>query len=163
MALLIKFAHIIGTALGVGGATLGEIFYLKSERDGKVDPHENEALRTIFYMLRVGMVILILSGFGYLILLRLEGHTAPLLGARVWAKLTIILILLFGVVAWHARKVPMWIGSAVSLASWYAALVIGAWRGLNSSYLTIMLYYLGAIVVFAIILQIIRWSLKVKA
>ena len=161
-ALAIKFAHIIGTALGVGGATLGEVFYLKAARDGKVDPHENDALRTIFYVLRVGMALLIISGFGYFIMLRLEGHTTPLLGARMWAKLTIVLILLFGVVAWHTRKVPMWLGSAISLTSWYAALIIGAWRGIPGTYVSLMLWYAGAIVMVGIVLLIIRWALKVK-
>ena len=158
----LTIAHIIGTALGVGGATFAEIFYLKSARDGESDPFQSSALKTIFFVLRIGMVILVLSGFGFLILYRLSGQTELLYHPKLWAKLTIILVLLFGVIAWQARKAPLRWGSAVSLTSWYAALILGAWRGLEASYLTIMTVYLLAIVFAAAALGIIRKLLGIK-
>lgn len=158
----LAISHIIGTVLGVGGATFAEIFYLKSAKDGVIDPQENVTLKTIFYVLRVGMVILVLSGFGFLILYRLTGQTELLYSPKLWAKLTIILILLFGVIAWQAKKVPMWLGSAVSLTSWYAALVLGVWRGVEASYFTIMVAYLFAVVFVIALLSIIRKSLGIK-
>ncbi len=151
--------HIIGTALGVGGATLAEIFYLKSSRDGVVDAAEASFLKTTYRVLRVGMLLLVLSGFGYLLLARIAGTTEALYSPKLWAKLTIILILLAGVLLWQAKKVPMWLGSPVSLVSWYAALILGIWRGLAAPYLTIMVWYAAAIVVVGVILHFIRKAL----
>ena len=154
--------HIIGTALGVGGATLAEIFYLRASRDGVIDIEEAGFLKTTYRVLRVGMLLLVLSGFGYLILLRIAGPIAPLYSPRLWAKLTITMILLAGVIAWQAKKVPMWLGSPISLVSWYAALILGTWRGLEASYLTMMAWYVIAIVAVGLLLHIIRRALRAK-
>jgi len=159
---LLKIVHLIGTALGVGGATYAEVFYLKAAKDSQIDPREHSTLKTIYYVLRFGMILLVLSGFGYLILYRLTGNSAALYNPRLWAKLTIVLVLLFGVVFWYVRRIPMWLGSAVSLVSWYAALVLGAWRGLQASYLSILGGYLVAIIIVAVILTWIRKILGIK-
>jgi hypothetical protein len=158
----LTISHLIGTVLGVGGATFAEIFYLKAAKDGQINIHESSTLKTIYYVLRIGMIILILSGFGYLIFYRLTGQTHLLYNPTLWAKLTIILVLLFGVVAWQAKKIPMWLGSAVSLTSWYAALVLGAWRGLEASYLTIIIAYFFAIVLAVVALAFIRKLLGIE-
>lgn len=155
-------SHIIGTVLGVGGATFAEIFYLKSAKDGQIEAYESSTLKTIFYVLRIGLIILVLSGFGYLILARLTGNTELLYEPKLWAKLTIIIVLLFGVIAWQAKKVPIWLGSSGSLTSWYAALILGAWRGLEASYFSIMIVYLLAVLFVAAALSIIRKSLGIK-
>lgn len=41
--------HLIGVALGVGGATFGGILYLKAMKDGKVDPMEGGMALSYFY------------------------------------------------------------------------------------------------------------------
>lgn len=154
--IVLTAGHIIGTALGVGGATLAEIFYLRSSRDGVIDTEEAGFLKTTYRVIRVGMLLLVLSGFGYLLLARIAGATEVLYGPKLWAKLTIIFVLLAGVLLWQARKVPMWLGSPVSLVSWYAALILGVWRGLGASYITIMVWYVAAIVIMGIMLHVIR-------
>lgn len=160
---LIKISHLVGTALGVGGATLAEVFYLKCLKDGQVDPTESDLLKTIYLVLRVGMVLLVLSGFGYLVFYRLAGLEQYLYSARLWAKLTIVLILLLSVAAWQAKLVSAKLGSGLSLASWYAALILGAWRlGPSVSYWQIVAAYLLAVGVVTIILALIRKLVGVK-
>jgi hypothetical protein len=160
--IFLTISHIIGTALGVGSATLAEIFFLKSARDGVIDPQEGSTLKTIYTVLRVGMVILVLSGFGFLVLYRLTGQAELIYQPKLWAKLTIILILLLGVIGWRARKVPALLDSAVSLTSWYAALVLGIWRSAEAGYATIMLSYVAAVVLVLIILHGVRKTLGIK-
>ena len=96
--------HLIGAALGVGGATFAEIFLLKSLRDGVVDPTEGSFLKITYRVIRIGLALLVLSGFGFLILYRLTGLEERLFSPLLWAKLTIVLILLSGVIAWQAKK-----------------------------------------------------------
>ncbi|MEK7086974.1 MAG: hypothetical protein AAB935_01810 [Patescibacteria group bacterium] len=154
--------HVIGTALGVGGATFAEFFYLKSVRDGAVDPMEDGVLKITFYVLRIGMIFLVLSGFGFLLFYRLTGQEASLYNPKFLAKLTIILILFLGAIFWQAKKVPLWLGGAGSLTSWYAALILGVWRGLEASYLNIMLFYFLAVLFIAFLLGILRKLAGIK-
>ena len=151
--IFVTISHIIGTVLGVGGATFAEIFYLKGDKNGSV----------AYTVLRIGMIILVLSGFGYLLLLRLAGEEQYIYSPRLWAKLTITLIILINALLLQVHRLPMKIGSAVSLTSWYADLVLGTWRGLHVGYLEIMAWFVAAILAVAFFEHLIRKSLDVKA
>lgn len=70
---LLIIAHTVGTALGVGGATFVEIFLNKALKDGEVDPIESGFLKTTFSVVRWGLIISILSGFGFLLLYKFSG------------------------------------------------------------------------------------------
>ncbi len=138
---ILVLTHIIGTALGVGAATLAEVFYLKAMRDGVVDPMESEFLRVLYTSMRIALVVLVVSGFGFFILYRVVGATELLYSPVLWAKLTIIGVLMVNAIALHAHKMPFAIGVAISITSWYAALTLGVMRGIDASYISIMLVY----------------------
>lgn len=152
----ITLAHIIGTVLGAGGATFAEILSLQALKDGVVEPAETDLLRLVYRVLRIGLIILVISGFGYLLFYRLTGDVGMLYEPRILAKLTILFFTLVAVIAWQAKMVPFWIGSAGSIVSWYALIILGTWRGLEASYLIIMLSYFLALPVAALILMLIR-------
>jgi len=154
--------HLIGTVLGVGAATFAEIFLLKSLRDGVVDPVESSFMQVSYKVIRVGLALLILSGFGFLIFYRLTGLEERLFSTALWSKLTIVLIILFNAVLLQARKVPLWLGSALSFASWWAAMLIVPLKGYQYSYFAILAWYLGFVALVAIVLWIIRKLLGVK-
>lgn len=149
-------AHLIGVALGVGGATFGGILYLKAMKDGKIDPMEGEWLGIIFTVLRVGLVILVISGFGFFLEYRFTGQEERLLDPRLWAKMTIVLVLVFNALLMQMRKVPMWLGESLSLTSWYGALVLGIMRGADYSYFTFLIFYIVAVFIVMGILKIIK-------
>lgn len=153
--------HIVGTVLGAGGSTFAEIFHRKLSRDGVVDETEKSFLRTTYAAMRVGMILLVLSGFGLLLLLRFEGVEEHIYSPRLWAKLIITLIIIANALLLHLRRIPLWLGSAVSLTSWYAALVIGAWR-FRADFFFIMLVYVIAVFVVAAALKLIRNKEGVK-
>ncbi|HEX9608675.1 MAG TPA: hypothetical protein VGA06_00480 [Candidatus Paceibacterota bacterium] len=149
--------HIVGTVLGVGGATFAEIFLLKSLRDGVVDPHETSTLRTVYMVLRIGLTLAIISGFGFLVLYRLEGHASYLYNEALWAKIVIILVILVNALVLTAHRVPMWLGSALSLTSWYAALIVGYLIGPGDyGFFEILGYYVVAVAGVAAALFIVR-------
>lgn len=156
-------SHLIGAVLGVGGATFAEIFYLKAKRDGVIDPLEVDYIKNTITVLRVGLFILVFSGFGFLLLYRFEGAGAAILDARLWAKLLIFLVIIFNAFLMQARKIPMWLASSISLTSWYAALIIGGWRTLSASFGSIMIAYIIAIIVVAIVLELIKKLLKIPS
>lgn len=157
----IRLAHIIGTVLGVGGDTFGSIFYFKALKDGKVDLHEADTLRTCFKVVHIGLVLLVISGFGFFLEQRLTGDTSHMFSLRIIAKLALVFILVINAVLMQMRKIPEWIGGAISITSWYTALILGVWRGLQASLWQIALVYIVAIVVVAISERLIRKRMSI--
>ena len=149
--------HILGAVLGTGAATFVEIFYLKAIRDGKIEEYEVEDLRIFYFVLHLALIILVFAGFGILIVWRLK-FLGPdfFYDPRLWAKYTIVLIILVNAVLIQARKMPLWLGSPLSLTSWWAAFVLGCWRALNVSYFSIMFYYILAVIAVGFILEFIK-------
>ncbi|RME29897.1 hypothetical protein D6792_02815 [Candidatus Parcubacteria bacterium] len=148
--------HVVGTVLGTGGATFAEVFLLKALRDGIIEPFEAEDLKVIYRVLRIGFVLVVISGFGLLVLARLEDHAQYLYSPRLWAKLMIVAILAVGIIVWRARWLPQRVsvvlGSALSFSAWYAALVLGLWRSLDLSFPLI----LGAYVVWFFVVLLVQ-------
>lgn len=149
--------HILGAILGTGAATFVEIFYLKAIRDGKIESFEAEDLKVFYFILRLTLIILIISGFGILVVWRLN-----LLGPdffynpRLWAKYTIVLVILINAILIQMRKMPMWLGSSLSLVSWWTAFILGGWRTLAASYFEIIFGYILAVIVVGFILDFIK-------
>lgn len=156
--------HLLGTVLGVGGATFVEIFLNKSLRDGEVDPIENSFLKTTFTVVRIGLFISLISGFGFLLLYQFTGQAFRIYDPVLWAKLTIIIIIAVNATLLQMHKISLWWGSAFSLVSWYSAAILGVLlQGPSYSYLYVMSLYLIAVVIGGIILSFIRKLLGVKA
>lgn len=159
---ILVIGHIIGVALGVGGETFAEIFHLRAARDGQFNETEGDFLKTTYRVLRAGLFLLVLSGFGFFIYYRLTGQADLIYEPRFLAKMTIVGALMANALMMQARKMPLWLGSAVSLTSWYSALILGAWVSINSPYLIIMGGYAIAIGVVAVLMNFVRKILGVK-
>lgn len=166
---LLIMVHIIGVALGAGGATISDILFFKSIKDGKIDKKEFALLKAVSSVVWTGFVILAFSGFGFLILYRLTPEYAGLMyDPKLWAKLFIVLIILLNGLVMHWKVFPLLESSlgkplaasrfikkssiafttgAISIISWYSALILGAWRTLDASYITIFGAYL--LIIFA--------------
>lgn len=153
---ILIIVHIIGTVLGVGGATFAEIFYLKAIKDGEIDPTEGSFLKTTYVILRIGIVLLVLSGFGIFIWAVSQGGSVLLLEPRLWAKMTLMLVIVVNALLLQAHAIPSWLGFSLSFTSWYAALILGLWRSLDASYVEIMLAYIMWVLIIGFILERIR-------
>ena len=160
----LAITHVIGVALGVGGATLNEIFYLKFKTmlGSQVSPSGNTLFALIRRTFYAGLALLIVSGLGFVVLYWFNGVQEFFSNPRLLAKLTIVAILLVGLVVSRAKQ-QTFLASAVSLASWYGALAIGTWRTLDASYGTIMGWYGIAVIAFIVVLLLIRRWLGVKS
>jgi len=154
--------HILGTILGVGGITFAEIFYFKSARDGIIDATESDFLKTTFFVLRMGTVLLVLSGFGFLFYYRIIGETELLYNPQLWAKMMIIIVIAFNAFLLQAKKIPSWFCSPISLVSWYVALILGIFRDVDISLSKIFLLYIIAVVIVGFTLDYIKRILNIK-
>lgn len=149
-------AHIIGTVLGVGAATFAEIHYLRFNSDDIITDDEKKTLATTFTVLRFGLFILVVSGFGFLLYDRLTEHVGILTSQSFWAKMTMVGILVVNAWLLQARLIPLAIGSALSLTAWYGALVLGVIGRTDATYIQILAYYLVAVVLVGFCLRWIR-------
>ncbi len=145
--------HIIGTVLGVGGATFIEVYLINALRDGTVSPEETTIMQTSYNILRIGFLLLIISGFGFLILGRLTEHNQWFYSLQFWTKLAIVGIIGMNAALLQLHRMPLIWGSAIAFTSWYAALILGVLRKSHFPIYWVVGVYLVSIVIIYLILR----------
>ncbi len=150
--------HLVGTILGVGGATFIEINLTKALADGKVDQTEGSFLKTTFTVVRIGLLLTLISGVLILVHAVMEANGRLLLGDNLWAKMTIIFILALNALLLQAHLINLYWGSALSFVSWWAATVIGTMssRDVFGDYWAIMALYIASVIIGAWVLHHVR-------
>lgn len=117
--------HVAGTILGTGGATVAEIQIHKALRDGQVTSDEGQLLHANYFLIRVGIAILILSGFAMLWYFWVQDTLFRLLSDWVIFKQVLLLTVVINAVAISNRWLPLWLGAAISFTSWWSATLLG--------------------------------------
>jgi hypothetical protein len=177
--IFLAITHIIGTSLGVGGATVSDFLFFKILKSGKIEEQMFGFLKTVSGVVWFGLFVLAFSGVGFLILHRIEGSEFYVLSSNFWAKMTVVLIIFFNGLIMHWKVFPIFercsekrnnnflseefvrhisvifTTGAISIISWYSALILGVWRGLIFSYLELILVYLFIIISGVIVSNII--------
>lgn len=161
---LLIVIHIIGAVVGVGAATMGDILFFKSLKDGVIESKELDFLKTISLAVWAGLFILVFSGFGFFLIYRVSFPEAGLIYNPAYlVKLTIAAVIFFNGLIMHWKVFPLlesqvgkslnspeflarsrlvFTTGAVSIISWYFALILGAARGIEASYFSIIAIYL---------------------
>lgn len=163
---VLLIAHVVGVALGVGGATMSDVLFVTSISDRRIDRSELRLLKIASKVVVAGLILLGISGMGFFFV-----GTVPT--ARFWAKFTIVLIAALNGNAMHRLFFPLFekcakdrvhllsaefiqhaplmvTAGTISAISWYAALILGMWRTLTLGYFGIMGVYI-ALVLAAVI------------
>jgi uncharacterized membrane protein len=154
--------HLFGIALGLGGATISDLLFFRFLRDLRISEVESGVLHTLSQVIWFGLAVLVLSGLG-LYLPNMEVLNAS---AKFLMKMVVVTVILvngaflnlyiapklirisFGrdegmsLPLHHARKVAFAMG-AISLISWYSALVLGLLRSSPLSFWTLLSAYAG--------------------
>lgn len=163
---IILIGHIIGVAMGAGGATMSDILFLTSIYDNYIDPSEFKLLKVASKIVVVGLIILSLTGGAFFL-----AGSVP--SQRFWAKLTIVGIATINGFVMHRKLFPLFeqcsqekipllsvtflahvrllvSAGIISAMSWYGALILGVWKSLPLSYFEIMAWYAGIMAVIII-------------
>lgn len=166
MKTFLLIAHVVGVALGVGGATMSDVLFLTSISDRRIDRSELKLLKIASKVVVGGLILLCISGLGFFFV-----GTVPT--PRFWAKFTIVLIATLNGNIMHRYLFPIFeqcvrdrvhllsaefvqhapimvTAGAVSAISWYTALILGMWRTLTLGYFGIMGAYLSMVMVAVI-------------
>lgn len=143
---VLVFFHIVGMAIGVGGATLSDILFFRFLRDMKISDGEADILGTFSQVIWFAIALILLSGLGIF----LGDVDTYIHSSKFLAKMTIVAILITNGVFLNlyitpklilifsssntvydspyftrVRKISFALG-AVSMVSWYSALILGS-------------------------------------
>ena len=165
---ILIIAHVIGTIVGVGGATMIEAHIGQALRDKLVSADERAILGIDYRAVRIGLIICLVSGFGFLLLDKFEGTTQYLYSPRLWFKILMVVIIAANTLLLQAHLINLYWGSAFSFVSWWMAALVGMFitHGLrfdfygDGSFITVfaslMTMYAIAMVLGAILLHAFR-------
>jgi hypothetical protein len=161
---LLLTLHLLGLALGIGGATITDFTFLRALKERRVTPETIGRMKILSQVVWVGLGILALSGLG-LFLLSPEYFLAT---PGFLAKMTVVLVLtingLFlnfyatsrltsftftdqypsGSPLGRARKLSFLFGS-ISLVSWYTAFFVAMLKGVFP------LPYVGYVIIYIVV------------
>jgi len=159
--------HLFGFAIGVGGATVTDVFFIKFLKDFRISKHEAEFMRTLSRILWAGVLILSISGLGLFLL----DPARLLASSKFIAKMVVVLVLLINGIFLHYYVTPTlqkiafhenhpqalklrqirqraFISGGISITSWYYAFLLAMSRFKNISILEYVTIY-GCLLVAA--------------
>jgi len=174
---LLLIVHLIGLALGVGGALISDAMFFRTIRDWRISKTEMGFLTLTSWAIGIGLGTLIISGVG-MFSLDPERYLAS---TKFLAKMTVV-----GILAINAGLLHYWIiphfrhvsknslstrtnfskrrpfilaSGVVSVVSWLSALTLGAFRSVPWEYEHIMGVYALALLVGLIVAFALRGKL----
>ncbi len=165
----LKFAwtilHLIGVAVGLGGALFGDFLFFKATKNGIVSATEFRTLHTASHFLVVGLVLLCISGAGLFSL----DSAKYLASTKFLSKMAIVAVIAINGIIFHRHhfktlrqligvslrhsalfrreSVGIFISGGISVTSWLFALALGSLQALPYSILQILSVYLVVLVV----------------
>lgn len=156
--------HLLGVALGAGGALLSDIMFLVSTKDKIVQAGELRMLRVGSKATWFGLALLYISGY-LLFSTNPEGYMAS---SKFISKMIIVGVLTVNGVFFHFIHLPhlktlvnknlarsryfkrhsfgMYIGGVISVVSWILALLLGGLRSIPISVSQMLVIYLILII-----------------
>lgn len=165
---VITILHLVGIAVGLGGATVTDVFFFKFLKDRRISHEEAAILHTISQVIWFALALIVLSGAGlYLSDMEYYNQSSKFMmkmlvvsvlilnGAFLNLKITPHLVhISFGddprktpeQELQRERRIAFALG-AVSFVSWYSALILGALRSVPLSLPILALVYAGLLVV----------------
>ncbi len=162
--------HLIGFALGLGGATISDITFFKILRKGQLTREDYGFLRTLSKVIWLGLYLLIISGLMIFALIYSEQGSLPMLAAPRWqTKLALVAVVfingqffmrsifpaLKNLIGTQLTKVSiepiinkLAISGTISILSWYSIFVVTL---LPRSFRPHLLYFFGTYLILLLV------------
>lgn len=160
---MLIIVHLIGLALGVGGASVTDVLVMTAIKNNKLTSSQYDFIAIVSKVVTIGLALLIASGVGFVIYYSMVGPEL-LRNPKLMAKLTVVLIIAVNALVLHGATMPvLWslrdkvliddvfrskltlffTAGAISVTSWYTALFLGVWKnpGFTFNYVTIISIY----------------------
>ncbi|MDE1919312.1 MAG: hypothetical protein KGH56_01290 [Patescibacteria group bacterium] len=147
------FCQMVGALVGVFTAVWGEFAYIRSLGDGAIDEAERAHLDSIAKGLRFGMLTLLLSSFGLVVMsYLLQADPQPALSPGYWIIVTLALLIIGVSSALSRKRISFAFGSAIIFTGWWflAYLALG-WVPVISFGAAIAFYVVATGVLYAVL------------
>lgn len=172
----ILWVHLLGFALGVGGATITDVLFFKFLNDFKISAEENKVLHTLSQIIWVGLLLAVISGIGlYLPNAEVLNETPKFL----LKTLVVLVIIVNGAflnlyvspklvtISWNSttllpvrsilrlRRAAFALG-AISFVSWYSAFILGFLKNVPFGFTQLLGIYAGLLLIAVVGSQILE-------
>lgn len=177
----ITLLHLLGFALGVGGATISDVLFMRFLKDFKITAEEKSILQLMSQIVWVGLLIIVVSGVG----LFLPESERLLDSAKFLTKMIVIAVIILNgavlnllitpkllTIAWKENGIDVkntsrmsniaFASGAVSFISWYTAFFLGFAKNVPYSFVQLISVYAGALLIGIIGSQIFKKILTCK-
>lgn len=180
---IIVIIHALAMALGLGAATLTDIFFFKFLKDFKISEGEADVMRTISQVIWFALGVVVITGIG----LFLPQADVLAESSKFLVKMIVVLVIIvngavlnlyitprlsqisFGEAhhhkpgeLHHIRKIAFALGG-ISIASWYTAFLLGSLRSIPLPFTAVLALYMGALACGIIGSQIMERAFSKKA
>lgn len=172
----ITVVHLFGFALGIGAATLTDVFFLKFLKDLRISEEESDILHTISQVIWFALAILVISGLALYLPETARLNDTP----KFLVKALVILVIIINgaflnlLIApklvkisfgkkhehesgelHHLRKLAFALG-AVSITSWYSAFILGMLKTMALTFMQLLTIYLVLLILAITASQIVE-------
>ncbi len=171
----VTLLHLVGFALGVGGATISDVLFMRFLKDFKITLEEKEILQIMSQIIWFGLLLIVISGVG----LFLPEMERLLDSSKFLIKMIVVgVIILNGLIlnfiispkmmtiSWKPEAMNVkkavtlshfaFATGAISFISWYTALFLGFTESLPYTLEQLLLFYVSILIVGIIASQIFR-------
>ncbi len=154
MDILLEFISTLGLILAVGSSTYALVFFNQSIRDGRIDEIEKRFLHTVYFVLRVGMLLLVTSVLWRLFELAFSG--LPIFSdATTWFQFTLLILININALLMDRHLMPMWLGPGVAGGSWYSYFFSVVLASLQLPFFSLILFWFCLIVGLLLLIRVL--------
>ncbi|MDO8598804.1 MAG: hypothetical protein Q7S02_01720 [bacterium] len=176
-------AHLVGVAIGVGAATVSDVLFFRFLRDYRISKHEERVLAMLHPLFWIALGILVLSGVVLYLADPARLGASPKFQLKLVVVAVIILngVFLNAVVSPRLRRISFgashpshhpgelhhlrhaaFASGAISITSWYGALILGSLRSIPVSFARGLLAYAVVLAGAVAASQIMEWHIRRK-
>ncbi|MDP3958316.1 MAG: hypothetical protein Q8Q36_02535 [bacterium] len=146
---ILVLGHVLGTVLGLGGAIVAEVQVTQALRDGKIEDDERALLHANYFLIRIGMALIIVSGLALIWWHLGQGHQWALTSEKLWVKEIMVVVIIVNAVLLTKHWMPLAFGRSLSLVSWLGATVLGVWHTIPLGFFELLLVYAAVVLLVA--------------
>lgn len=180
---IIVLIHAVAMAIGLGAATLTDIFFFKFLKDFKISESETDVMHTLSQVIWFALALVVLTGLGLFIPEAGQLVETPKFLVKV---IVVAVVIINGAVLnlyitprltqisfgeahnhkpgelHHMRKVAFMLGG-ISITSWYTAFLLGSLRKVPFSFPTILACYCLVLALAIIASQVMERAFSKRA
>lgn len=163
---ILGILHIVGVAIGVGGATISDIFFIRILKSKRITKEQFADLEVLSKVVWAGVTVLLVSGIAFLWRMYATSGSIGILNSdKFLVKLVIVGIIVLNGLVFRYKIFPkiksvideknglkrymnlFAITGAISITSWYTIVIYSMIRGVTQSFAVWLGLYIAAVVI----------------